>query len=172
MAEGIDLEPRERHALLPLEVRLERLDRATPQILAAIAGEADPIVIQATLASLLYEVFVQANWCGFYRRVSDTELAVGPYQGRMGCLRIALSRGVCGHAATTQEIQIVDDVDTFPGHIACDSASRSEMVVPIVVAGRTVAVLDVDSPLLGAFSEAEADRVAALLERVFDARQL
>jgi L-methionine (R)-S-oxide reductase len=172
MAEGIDLEPRDRHTLLSLEERLDRLDRAAPQILAAIAGETDVVAVQATLAALLYEVFVQANWCGFYRRVSDIELAVGPYQGTMGCLRIALSRGVCGHAATTQEIQVVDDVETFPGHIACDSRSRSEMVVPIVVSGRTVAVLDVDSPILGAFSEAEAARVSALLESVFDARNL
>lgn len=135
MSEGIDLPSIPRETLLLEVERVGRLEMAIPQIRAAIAGETDPIVIQATLACLLFEACIQTNWCGFYRRVSSSELAVGPYQGTMGCLRINLERGVCGRAAKTGEIQIVDDVETFAGHIACDSRSLSELVIPVVVRG-------------------------------------
>ncbi len=181
MSEGLDLPDLQRETLLPPAERLARLELAQPQILAALEGETDPITIQATLACLLFEACIQTNWCGFYRRVSEGELAAGPYQGTMGCLRIALGRGVCGRAARTGEIQLVDDVAAFPDHIACDSRSRSELVIPVSVPGgvlpgpssgtsqgrrglpRVVAVLDLDSPHVGAFSLAEAGRLAELL---------
>src|SRR5687768_17179850 len=107
MSEGILLPPVARGALLPREKRIARLDEAIPQIRAALEGERDAIVIEATLACLLWETMSQTSWCGFYRRVDERTLAVGPYQGTMGCLRIDLSRGVCGACARTQEIQLV-----------------------------------------------------------------
>lgn len=163
MSEGIDLPPLARETLLDEGSRIERLERAIPQMEAAVSGERDPITIEATLACLLFETCVQTNWCGFYRRVSERELAVGPYQGTMGCLRIALDRGVCGRAARTNEIQLVDDVTTFPDHIACDSRSRSELVIPVSIGGVVRAVLDLDSPHPGAFSRREATLLDALL---------
>jgi GAF domain-containing protein len=174
MSEGIDLPRVTRGALLPEPERLTRLDRASPQILAAVAGERDPIVVQATLAALLWETFAQASWVGFYRRVAPTALAVGPYQGPMGCLHIELARGVCGACARTGQTQLVPDVRDFPGHIACNDATLSELVVPVfgaVGAGREVhAVLDLDSHALAAFSEPEAARLEALLASAFDRR--
>jgi GAF domain-containing protein len=167
MADGIDLPPLARGVLLSEPERLGRLDRALPQIRAAVAGETDAVAIEATLACLLFETFAQASWCGFYRKTGPELLTVGPYQGPMGCLRIELSRGVCGACARTREVQLVADVEKFPGHIACDSATKSELVVPVVVRGELRSVLDLDSHSLGAFSRAEADRLAALLADVF-----
>ena len=143
---------------------MQRLAQALPQVRAALEGETDPIAIQATLACLLFEACIQTHWCGFYRRVSNSELAVGPYQGTMGCLRISLARGVCGRAAKTGEIQLVHDVTTFPGHIVCDARSLSELVIPIVVAGEVRAVLDLDCPHKSGFSRAEADVLQALVD--------
>jgi GAF domain-containing protein len=153
--------------LLPIDERLARLDAALPQIRAALEGETDAVAIEATLACLLWETLVQTNWCGFYRRVDERTLAVGPYQGTMGCLRIDLARGVCGACACTGEVQLVPDVALFPGHIACDDRTRSELVVPITSGGAVRAVLDLDSPHLDAFSRAEADRLVALASEVF-----
>jgi GAF domain-containing protein len=153
--------------LLPIDERLARLDAALPQIRAALEGETDAVAIEATLACLLWETLVQTNWCGFYRRVDERTLAVGPYQGTMGCLRIDLARGVCGACARTGEVQLVPDVALFPGHIACDDRTRSELVVPITSGGAVRAVLDLDSPHLDAFSRAEADRLVALASEVF-----
>ncbi|MDB4944006.1 MAG: hypothetical protein JWP97_3540 [Labilithrix sp.] len=168
MSEGIAFSSRAgRGTLLPLEERLARLDEALPQIRAAVAGETDAVAIEATLACLLWETLVQASWCGFYRRIDEQTLAVGPYQGTMGCLRIDLGRGVCGACARTQEVQLVPDVTAFPGHIACDDATRSELVLPVVRAGRTVAVLDLDSQHHAAFAAEEAARLMALLEEAF-----
>jgi GAF domain-containing protein len=110
---------------------------------------------------------VQASWCGFYRRVGERMLAVGPYQGTMGCLRIDFSRGVCGACARTREVQLVADVSRVPEHIACDDRTRSELVVPVVVRGELRAVLDLDSTHLDAFSRAEADLLFALVGDVF-----
>lgn len=168
MAEGILLPPISRDVLLPEETRLARLDAALPQIDAVVAEETDAVALEATLACLLWEVLSHANFCGFYRRVGPRTLAVGPYQGSMGCLRIDFERGVCGACARTREVQRIDDVHAFPGHIACDPRSRSELVVPVVAGGELRAVLDVDSPHLAAFSAAEADRVHALVRRTFD----
>ncbi len=167
MSEGILLAKVARGTLLPERDRLDRLRSALPQIEAALAGETDPVALQATLACLLWETLVQANWCGFYRRIDDEMLAVGPYQGGMGCLRIAFSRGVCGACARTGETQLVPDVQTFPGHIACDDATRSELVIPVRAGGRLRAVLDLDSPLTGGFSAGEARLLEGLVDRVF-----
>ncbi|MBL8607877.1 MAG: GAF domain-containing protein [Myxococcales bacterium] len=166
MSEGIFFSsPAPRDALMPEVARLARLDEALPQIEAVLATETDAVAIEATLACLLWDTLAHVNFCGFYRRIGATTLAVGPYQGSMGCLRIDFGRGVCGAAARTREVQIVDDVHAFPGHIACDSRSRSELVIPVVAGGELRAVLDVDSPFPAAFGRAEADRIEALVAR-------
>lgn len=170
MSEGIVLPHVARGTLLPEAERVARLVEATPQIEAALEGERDAVAIEATLACLLWEALPQANWCGFYRRVADDELAVGPYQGGMGCLRIHFSRGVCGAAARTGEIQLVPDVRLFAGHIACDDATRSELVIPLVAGGRVTGVLDLDSPHEDGFSRAEADLLERLLGRTLTHR--
>lgn len=168
MSEGISLPPIARGTLAPEAARLARLDEATPQILAALRGETDEVAVMATLACLLFETLPQASFCGFYRRIAARTLAVGPYQGPMGCLRIDLERGVCGAAARTKTVQRVPDVELFPGHIACDGATRSELVVPVFSPdGEVRGVLDLDSHALDAFSEGEATRLVALLEEVF-----
>ncbi len=168
MSEGLLLPPISREVLLPEEARLARLDAALPRIDAVVAEETDAVALEATLACLLWEVLSHANFCGFYRRVGPRTLAVGPYQGSMGCLRIDFDRGVCGACARTGQVQRVDDVHAFPGHIACDPRSRSELVVPVVAGGELRAVLDVDSPHPAAFTAAEADRILALVARTFD----
>jgi L-methionine (R)-S-oxide reductase len=168
MSEGILLPRVPRGALRPETERLARLDEASPQILAAVEGETDAVAIQATLACLLWESLPQASWCGFYRRTGERLLTVGPYQGTMGCLRITFDRGVCGACARTGQRQLWADVSLAPDHIACDDATRSELVLPVTRGARLEAVLDLDCLLLGGFSEAEADRLEALLARAFD----
>jgi GAF domain-containing protein len=169
MSEGILLPAAERGTLLDETARVARLHEALPQIRAAVQGETDAVALEATLACLLWETFVQANWCGFYRRVGESTLAVGPYQGTMGCLRIDFARGVCGACARTGQVQLVPDVHAFPGHIACDDRTRSELVVPVVSKGVLRAVLDLDSPVPGGFSQAEADALLKLVRDVFAA---
>ena len=166
MSEGILLPPVTRGVLLPDNERAGRLEEALPQIRAVVAGETDAVSLEATLACLLWQTFVQANWCGFYRRVGESMLAVGPYQGGMGCLRIDFARGVCGAAARTGQVQRVDDVRAFPAHIACDDDTRSELVVPVVVGDVVRAVLDLDSPHLAGFSAHEAALVTSLVADV------
>jgi GAF domain-containing protein len=168
VSEGILLAKVARGTLLPEADRLARLDEAMPQIRAAVEGELEEVALQATLACLLWEALPQTNWCGFYRRVEARALAVGPYQGGMGCLRIAFERGVCGAAARSGETQLVADVQAFPGHIACDDATRSELVIPILDgSGLLRGVLDLDSPHLDAFSRGEAAKLEALLAEIF-----
>ena len=167
MSEGILLAKVARGTLLPEADRVARLELALPQIRAAVAGETDEVALQATLACLLWETLPQTNWCGFYRRVEERLLAVGPYQGGMGCLRIPFDKGVCGACARTGATQRVPDVHAFPGHIACDGATRSELVIPVRVGGRVVAVLDLDSSHLDGFSPAEARILEDLLACTF-----
>ncbi|AKU94217.1 hypothetical protein AKJ09_00881 [Labilithrix luteola] len=167
MSEGILLPALERGTLLAEPARVARLDAALPQIRAAVAGETDAVAIESTLACLLWETLAQTNWCGFYRRTGERLLTVGPYQGSMGCLRIDFARGVCGACARTREVQLVPDVTKFEGHIACDDKTRSELVIPVVVGGELHAVLDLDSPHRDAFSQAEADRLVALVADAF-----
>jgi L-methionine (R)-S-oxide reductase len=117
-----------------------------------IAGEPDAVANMANAAALIWESLPDINWAGFYRDVGG-ELVLGPFQGRPACIRIKFGEGVCGAAAATRQVQRVDDVHAFPGHIACDAASASEIVVPIVRDGELIAVLDIDSPKKGRFSE-------------------
>jgi L-methionine (R)-S-oxide reductase len=138
------------------DFRIDTADKAEAwrQIVAAAdaltAGEPDAVANMANVAALLFEALPELNWAGFYRNVGG-ELVLGPFQGRAACIRIPFGRGVCGAAAATLEPQLVDDVEAFPGHIACDSASRSELVVPLVHDGRLLGVLDLDSPSLARF---------------------
>lgn len=119
---------------------------------ALVAGEPDGIANMANAAALIWETLPGLNWAGFYRNVGG-ELVLGPFQGRPACIRIAFGAGVCGTAAATLKPQRVDDVHAFPGHIACDSASESELVVPIVREGQLLAVLDLDSPNKARFTD-------------------
>lgn len=132
------------------------------------SGEPDAIANMANAAALIWETLPGLNWAGFYRNV-EGELVLGPFQGRPACIRIAFGSGVCGAAAESLKVQRVDDVHAFPGHIACDSASESELVVPIVRDGELLAVLDLDSPSKSRFSdedEAGCVRLAEILARV------
>jgi GAF domain-containing protein len=133
------------------------------------AGERDGIANMANAVALIWESLPDLNWAGFYRNVGG-ELVLGPFQGRPACIRIKFGEGVCGAAAATLQVQRVDDVHAFPGHIACDSASNSELVVPIVGAnGQLLAVLDLDSPHANRFTsddEAGCVRLAEILAKV------
>ena len=117
-----------------------------------LAGERDRIANAANFAALVWHALPDINWCGFYF-FDGTELVVGPFQGKPACVRIALGKGVCGTAASTRQTQVVKDVNAFAGHIACDSASRSEIVVPLVDGERLLGVWDVDSPELARFDD-------------------
>ena len=132
---------------------------------ALTSGEPDPIANMANVAALLWEALPDLNWAGFYRNLGG-ELVLGPFQGRPACIRIPFGKGVCGAAAATLEPQCVADVHVFPGHIACDAASRSELVVPIVAEGRLLAVLDLDSPSPGRFDDEDVAGCLALAQRL------
>jgi GAF domain-containing protein len=136
------------------------------ELRALLAGEPDPIANAANTASLIYTRLPRLNWVGFYFLQGDT-LVLGPFQGLPACTRIPLGRGVCGTAAARNETIVVDDVHDFPGHIACDSASMSEIVVPLTIAGKLLGVLDIDSPEPARFGPADRaliDAVARLYE--------
>ncbi|MCM8557505.1 GAF domain-containing protein [Sphingomicrobium sediminis] len=140
-------------------------DELAAALESLVAGESDGIANMANAASLIMEQLDDLNWAGFYRNV-DGELVLGPFQGRAACIRIPFGKGVCGAAAETLETQRVEDVHAFPGHIACDAASRSELVVPIVRNGELVAVLDLDSPSPNRFDaedQAGCEKLAAIL---------
>ena len=132
---------------------------------AVTAGESDGIANMANAAALLWQYLPDLNWAGFYRTVGD-ELVLGPFQGKAACIRIPFGRGVCGTAAASGETRLVDDVHAFPGHIACDAASRSELVVPILRDGAVLGVIDLDSPEPARFDREDAagcEALAALL---------
>jgi L-methionine (R)-S-oxide reductase len=142
------------------------------EILAVLDGEPDRVARMATVGSMLADAFPVFFWTGFY--VVDPsrtdELVVGPYQGTLGCLRIAFGRGVCGTAAATRQTQIVEDVHAFPGHIACDARSASEIVVPVFDAsGALIAVFDIDATEKAAFDAVDAAALEGLLGKVFAA---
>ncbi|MBD9536761.1 GAF domain-containing protein [Stenotrophomonas sp. ATCM1_4] len=128
----------------------EQYAQLLAQARALVHGETDRIANAANLSALVYHALPQLNWVGFYF-YDGTELVVGPFQGLPACVRIPLHKGVCGAAASTRQTQRIEDVDAFPGHIACDSASRSELVVPLVRDGELVGVFDIDSPVLARF---------------------
>lgn len=128
---------------------------------ALTAGERDGIANMANVAALLWEFLPRLNWAGFYRVVGG-DLVLGPFQGRPACIRIPLGQGVCGTAAKVGSTQLVDDVNAFSGHIACDSASQSELVVPIFSNGSVIAVIDLDSPERSRFDAEDASGIEAL----------
>ena len=128
-------------------------------------GEPDAIANMANVAALLWEALPDLNWAGFYRNVGG-ELVLGPFQGRAACIRIPFGKGVCGTAAASREPQRVDDVHAFPGHIACDSASASELVVPIEHEGRLIGVLDLDSPRKARFDSEDEAGCLELVQRI------
>ncbi|APE44835.1 diguanylate cyclase [Sulfitobacter alexandrii] len=133
-------------------------------------GEDDVVALMATVACEVHHADDRFDWTGFYRVVAPELLKIGPYQGGHGCLVIPFSRGVCGAAARTGEIQLVPDVDAFPGHIACASSTRSELVLPVADAsGRLIGVFDIDSDQPDAFGEADADALDGILRSVFGA---
>ncbi len=132
---------------------------------AVTAGEPDAIANMANVSALLFDALPDLNWAGFYRNVGD-ELVLGPFQGKAACIRIPFGRGVCGAAAASREVQLVEDVHAFPGHIACDAASRSELVVPILHDGALLGVLDLDSPSPARFDQEDAAGCAELIQRL------
>jgi len=140
----------------------EGYDLLVAQLEALLAGERDFIANAAQFAAFLFHELEGLNWAGFYLN-KDQELVLGPFQGRVACVRIAFGLGVCGAAASSLETQRVDDVHAFPGHIACDSASRSELVVPLLKNGRLLGVLDLDSPRPARFSRADQSGIEQLV---------
>ncbi|NLD58900.1 MAG: GAF domain-containing protein [Clostridiales bacterium] len=152
---------------------MEARDREYENLLSAlgglIGGEEDALANLSNCAALLFLRLADVNWAGFYILRGD-ELVLGPFQGKPACVRIAIGRGVCGAAAARRETIVVEDVHQFPGHIACDGASESEIVVPILKEGRLLGVLDIDSPVRARFGEADRRGlehcVAMLCERI------
>lgn len=143
-------------------------DALHARIRALTDGETDEVALMATLACEIHHSDDRFDWTGFYRVAAPGLLKIGPYQGGHGCLVIPFSRGVCGAAARTGQVQIVPDVDAFPGHIACASSTRSEIVLPVRGRdGRLIGVLDIDSDRPDAFTQDDADRLGAILEEVF-----
>ena len=155
----------------PAASKAELYAELAQQAHALFEGERDPIANAANLSSLVYHALPELNWAGFYRMVGG-ELILGPFHGKPACVRIALGRGVCGTAARERRTIVVPNVDEFPGHIACDSASRSEVVVPIIVRGNVIGVLDVDSPKLARFDEEDARGLEALVHAYVAASDL
>ena len=140
------------------------------QLESLLADERDFIANSAQFSAFLFNELADLNWAGFYLNRNE-ELVLGPFQGKVACVRIPFSRGVCGAAARTRETQRVEDVHAFPGHIACDSASNSELVVPLVKDDRLIGVLDLDSPKVARFTaedQAGIERLAAIFLRLTD----
>jgi GAF domain-containing protein len=159
---------------LTYDFKIEAADTATmyrdlaSALEGLVAGEADSIANMSNASALIFETLPDVNWVGFYRNVGG-ELVVGPFQGRPACIRIPFGSGVCGVAAETRQVQRVEDVHAFPGHIACDSASNSEIVVPLIRDGKLLGVLDIDSPEKARFAaedEAGCIRLAEILSGV------
>lgn len=151
------------------DFKIENMDTATmyrdlaSALGGLVAGEPDAIANMANASALIFETLPDVNWVGFYRNVGD-ELVLGPFQGRPACIRMTFDQGVCGAAAKSRQVQRVDNVHTFPGHIACDSASNSEIVVPLIRDGNLLGVLDIDSPRTGRFSKEDETGCLALGE--------
>ena len=146
-------------------------DQLNRDLAALSEGTGDPIAVLANASALLYGRLEDLNWAGFYR-MKDGRLILGPFQGKPACVEIAVGRGVCGTAVAEEKTQLVDNVHLFPGHIACDGASNSEIVVPIRVSGQIIGVLDIDSPLFSRFTAEDRDGLEAfvsVLEQVLSA---
>lgn len=142
-------------------------DLLNRQLQSLLAGERDMIANLAQFSALFFQSVPGLNWAGFYL-LQGSELVLGPFQGKVACVRIPVGRGVCGTCAATRRPQIVPDVHAFPGHIACDSASNSELVLPVIRAGRLVGVFDLDSPQIGRFDMEDALGVQTMLETLVD----
>lgn len=141
-------------------------------VLALTEGEDNAVALMATVVCELHHADARFDWTGFYRVVGPELLKIGPYQGGHGCLVIPLHQGVCGACARTGEVQLVDDVDAFPGHIACASSTRSEIVLPVWNRGRLIAVLDIDSDRPAAFTPEDSAGLSEILQAVFGDRSL
>jgi GAF domain-containing protein len=159
---------------LTYDFRIEAADSGTMYrdlalaVEGLVSGETDQVANMANAAAVIFETLPDVNWVGFYRNMGG-ELVLGPFQGRPACIRIKFGEGVCGAAAATRQVQRVEDVDAFPGHIACDSASASEIVVPLIRDGELLGVLDIDSPKKARFTEedeAGCVRLGEILSRV------
>lgn len=138
------------------------------RVSALCHGETDAVAVMATLACEIHHSDARFDWTGFYRVTAPDVLKIGPYQGGHGCLFIPFDRGVCGAAARTRSVQLVDDVDQFPGHIACASSTKSELVIPVEnAAGELLGVLDIDSDQPAAFTQTDADALTEILNLVF-----
>lgn len=139
----------------------EQYAQLLAQSRALLAGETDRVANAANLSALIFHSLADLNWAGFYF-YDGRELVVGPFQGLPACVRIALDKGVCGAAASTRQTQRIEDVDAFPGHIACDAASRSELVVPLLKGDTLIGVLDLDSPMVGRFDQQDQIGIEAI----------
>lgn len=135
-----------------------------------VAAEPDPVANMANASALIFETLPDVNWVGFYRNIGG-ELVVGPFQGRPACIRIPFGDGVCGVAAQTRQVQRVEDVNAFPGHIACDSASRSELVVPLYQGDVLLGVFDLDSPIPARFSVEDQQGLEAIARAFLESLQ-
>jgi L-methionine (R)-S-oxide reductase len=151
--------------------KLEMYHELERQLSGLLAGERDGLANCANLCALIYHALPDLNWVGFYF-LRRTELVLGPFQGKVACVRIELGRGVCGTAAQRCETLIVPDVYAFPGHIACDAASRSEIVVPLMRSGRVLGVLDLDSPIESRFDRDDRHGLETLAERLLQGSDL
>jgi GAF domain-containing protein len=135
------------------------------QLKALLEGEGDSVANAANTAALIYQMVPDLNWAGFYFLASEDELVLGPFQGKPACVRIAVGKGVCGTAVARRQSIVVEDVHAFPGHIACDAASRSELVVPLTRSGTVVGVIDLDSPTPGRFDSDDRAGIESVAER-------
>ena len=145
----------------PFASKAQQYDALLEQARALFEGERDATANAANLSSLIFHSLPQLNWAGFYW-MKDGGLVLGPFQGRPACVRIAIGKGVCGTAARDRKTVVVPDVHEFPGHIACDAASRSEVVVPLLAGGKVIGVLDIDSPVPRRFDAEDAGGLEAL----------
>src|SRR5688500_145871 len=141
---------------LPISSKTAMYEHLSAQLSSLFAGERDFIANAANLSSLLYHSLPDVNWVGFYL-LQHNELVLCPFHGQPACVRIAMGKGVCGTAAELRQTVVVEDVHEFPGHIACDSASNSEIVVPLILEGQLIGVLDLDSPRLSRFNDEDAE---------------
>lgn len=146
-------------------------DALAQQLAALLEGEPDAIANAANMSALIYQLLPDLNWAGFYF-MRGPELVLGPFQGKVACVRIPVGRGVCGTAVERKTSVVVPDVHAFPGHIACDSASRSELVVPLIKDGRVLGVLDLDSPHPNRFDEEDREGCERLVEIYLTASEL
>ena len=135
----------------------------TQQVASLVEGESDYIANMANISALLYWALKDVNWAGFYL-LKDSELVLGPFHGQPACIRIPIGKGVCGTAVSQNSTQLVYDVHEFAGHIACDAASNSEVVIPVYANGEIFAVLDIDSPLIGRFDQTDVDGLQLIVD--------